>query len=252
MLISCDFDCLLMPQVRKVTTIPLPVVILFAVGLAAQVSWHGFRAGPEARAQDLPEPPSVEMLRIMGLGDPLVFGKLSMLWLQAFDNQPGISIPFRELDYARVQSWLDRILTLDPRGEYPLLAASRLYAEVSVEEKQRIMLDFVHRQFLEDPNRRWRWLAHGAILAKHRLKDLDLALKYARELTDRATGPEVPFWARDMTVVILEDLGELESARILVGGLLESGRISDPHELRFLEKKLAELQPKGDEFSTVR
>jgi hypothetical protein len=45
-----------------------------------------------------------------------------------------------------------------------------------------LMFDFVEAQFLQDPNRRWRWLAHAAIIAKHGLNDNTLALKYADEL----------------------------------------------------------------------
>ena len=43
------------------------------------------------------------------------------LYLQAFDNQPGVSIPFRDLDYRRVTQWLETILALDAAGQYPLL-----------------------------------------------------------------------------------------------------------------------------------
>ena len=52
----------------------------------------------------------------------------------------------------------------------------------------------------------------------------------------------MPAWARDMSVVILEDMGELDAARFLIGGLIHSGRITDPHEIRFLEQKLGELE----------
>jgi hypothetical protein len=37
-------------------------------------------------------------------------------------------------------------------------------------------------------------------------------------------------------------MNELEAARILLGGLLESGRIHDPDEARFLRHKLEELE----------
>ncbi len=241
-----------MPKVRKISAVPRSTVVLLVVGLLMQLLWHWYRPPPEARARDLPPPPGFTALHVVSLGDQPVLAKLLMLWLQAFDNQPGISIPFRELDYTRVIGWLERMLALDPDGEYPLLAAARLYGEVPVEEKQRAMLDFVHRQFLQKPNHRWRWLAHAVILAKHRLKDMPLAMAYARDLTTFATGPEVPFWARDMSIIVLEDMGELESARILIGGLLESGGINDPHEVRFLEKKLRELESQGVEFSTDR
>jgi len=232
--------------------LPLPVIGAVVLGLALQLGWHAYSTRVTAKAVPLNPPPSLGSLRVSALGDPTVAAKLLMLWLQAFDNQPGLSIPFKDLDYREVAAWLDRIIELDPRARYPLLVASRVYASVPDRQKQRLMLDFVYRKFQEDPDRRWRWLAQAALIAKHRLGDLPLALKYARAITERATGPGVPFWARDMTAIILEDMGELEAARILVGGLLAAGSITDPHEIRFLRKKLAELAKQGDEKSTVR
>ncbi len=44
-----------------------------------------------------------------------------------------------------------------------------------------------------------------------------------------------------MEVFILEDMDELEAARIMLGGLLESGRITDPGEARLLQQRLQEL-----------
>lgn len=226
---------------RRITSVPRSVLFLFALGLCLQAVWHGARPPPQADAQSLPLPPSVAALRLISLGDPLVTARVLMLWLQAFDNQPGISIPFATLDYDRVREWLARILALDPRGQYPLLAASRLYAQVPVPEKQRAMLAFVYEQFFHDPNRRWPWLVHGVIIARHDLQDLPLALKYAQGITNHATGPRVPYWARDMSIVILEDMGEPEGARALIDKLLERGDITDPGEIQFLEEKREEL-----------
>ena len=165
-----------------------------------------------------------------------------MLWLQAFDNQPGISIPYRELDYPVVIAWLDDMLELDARGQYPLFAASRLYSEVPDEARQRLMLEFVYRKFMEDPDLRWPALAHAVYMAKHRLHDLPLALRYARALTDYVSDTNVPYWVRQMQVWVLEDMGELEDAMILLGGLVESGTIKDPHELMFLRLRLQQLE----------
>lgn len=165
-----------------------------------------------------------------------------MLWLQAFDHQPGISIPYRELDYQTVSAWLDAILALDARGQYPLFAASRLYSEAPDAARQRMMLEFVYRKFMEDPDRRWPALAHAVYMAKHRLQDPSLALRYARALTDHVTAAHVPYWVRQMQVWMLEDLGELEDAKILMGGLVESGTINDPHELIFLRQRLQQLE----------
>jgi len=227
---------------KPITSVPGIILIVLFLGLSAQITWHHFSVGPEIKVKALPEVMEKSKFRIIGLDDNIAMSKLLMLWLQAFDNQPGISIPFRELDYDRTVAWLDLILSLDDQAHYPLLAASRLYTQVPDEGKQIKMLEFVARKFIEDPDARWQWMAHAVYVAKHRLHDLDRALRYARILNKNAKGENVPHWARQMEIFVLEDMGELGSAKILIGGLLESGTIDDANELRFLEQRLRKIE----------
>ena len=220
------------------------LVAALIVAVALQGWIHRIMPPAHARASDLAALPSVPALRALSLGEPVALAKMLNLYLQAFDNQPGISIPFRELDYDRVEDWLGKILALDPAGQYPLLCASRLYGEVPVAAKQRQMLDFVYRAFLQDPNRRWPWLAHGVLIAKHQLMDMPLAAKYANTLREHATGKDVPHWAQQMDIFIREDMNELDSAKVLLGGLLQSRQITDPREWHFLNEKLKDLEQK--------
>ena len=235
---------------RTVSQVPRPVLGLLAVAFCLQVVWQTLQPQPSARAEALPEPASVATLRALSLGEPIAAAQLLTLYLQAYDNQPGISIPFRDLDYPRVIEWLDAILGLDPVGQYPLLMASQLYAQVPLEAKQRLMLDFVHREFLRDPDRRWRWLAHCAIVAKHRLRDMPLALSYADDIARHAHAASN--WARQMRIFILADIGELESATILLGGLLASGEITDSREIHFLTQRLEEMKTAGKSSSVSK
>ena len=227
---------------RPITNVPPPVIALLALGFAAQIAVKVAAPPPRAAAEDLPPAPSIAALRLASFGDPVALAKALMLYLQAFDYQSGSKVPYRELDYGRLEAWLARILELDPRGQYPLLAASRLYAEVPVETKQRSMLEFVYRQFLLDPDRRWPWLAHATAIAKHRLRDLPLALRYAQAIQRYAVAENVPLWAKQMEIFILEDMNELETARLIIGGYLQSGTIKDPAELRFLDERLKQLE----------
>ena len=230
-----------MPE-RSISAVPKPVWWLLLASLCLQLAWQGLQPRPVARAEALVFPPETPALKALSLGEPIALSQLMTLYLQAFDNQPGISIPFKDLDYERVEAWLSRILELDPVGQYPLLIASHLYAQVPDAQKQRRMLQFVYAQFFHDPNRRWPWLAHAAIMAKHRLDDLPLALKYAQAITAHASGPEVPHWATQMRIFLLEDMGEVESAKVLLGGLLVNGIITDPHEIHFLTERLQQLE----------
>lgn len=227
---------------RSIARVPRLISTALVVAFAGQVGFALMQPRPQARAEQLLMPPPAPILRAVSLGDPIAFAQLLTLRLQAFDNQPGISIPFLDLDYGKVEAWLQRILELDPRTQYPMMMASQLYAQVPDEKKQREMLEFVYREFLKDPDRRWPWLAHAAIMAKHRLHDLPLALRYAHAITTNATGPDVPHWAKQMQIFIYEDMGEYETARVLLGGLLESGAVQDPHEIHLLLDRLKALK----------
>lgn len=228
---------------RALRAVPPAVGVLLALALALQLFWHSLQPSPVARAAALPSAPDAVRLRAASFGETTVAAQMLLLYLQAFDNQPGISIPFRELDYSRVTDWLATALHLDPHSGYPLMMASQLYGQVADAGKQRMMCEFVHARFREAPNARWRWLAHCAIMAKHRLQDPALALRYAVDITRYAGSASG--WARQMQIFILEDLGEIDSARVLLGGLLATGEVTDASELHFLTERLQALESAG-------
>jgi hypothetical protein len=227
---------------RPVCEVPLCLRVALVVAMLMQLALSALQPAPSARAEALPQPPSAQLLRVSSLGDPVPFAQVLVLYLQAFDNQPGVSIPFAQLDYEKVEAWLSRILALDPSGQYPLLLASQVYAQVPDPARQRRMLDLVYRSFLEDPAQRWRWLAHAAIMARHRLQDPHLALTYAKALREHTRADEIPGWARQLEIFIYEDMGQYQSAKVLLGGLLDSGAVTDPHEQRFLIERLRQIE----------
>ena len=214
------------------SAVPRWVLAFLASSLAVQIAWEARRDTGAAAAPELPPGPGVQALRLASFGEPEALARLAMVHLQSY----------RTPDYARLVGWLDAILDLDPRSQYPLFSAARVYAETADPAQSRMALEFVYRHFLRDPNRRWPSLAHAALLAKHRLKDLPLARRYAQALQRHAQGSDVPPWVTQMEIFILEDLNELEAARILIGSLLQSGTLEDPAELRFLKQRLEELE----------
>ena len=227
---------------RPLADVPAWLWVALGTCLAVQLAIQALRPVPATSAADLPPAPRAAALRAASVGEPAAAARIAMLYLQAFDLGAGNSRPYQQLDFAVLAGWLRAILETDPRSGYPLFAAARIYAEVEDPARSRAMLELVHEAFLEDPNRRWPWLAHAALLAKHRLKDLPLARRYAADLDRLTTAVDLPLWARQMEIFILEDMNELEAAKIMLGGLLHSGRLDDPVERRFLEQRLKELE----------
>src|SRR5262245_11651609 len=124
-------------QERPIAAVPRWALALLTAAFLVQVTWQALQPRPTARAEALGEPGAPAVLRAAALGEPIGLAQLMTLYLQAFDNQPGISIPFRDLDYEKVARWLGTILVLDPIGQYPLLMASQLYGQVADPPKQR-------------------------------------------------------------------------------------------------------------------
>jgi hypothetical protein len=234
---------------RPVAAVPAWILWLLAACAAAQVAWHARLGAPLQQSADLPPAPSVAALRVASLGEPGAASRLAAIWLQGFDARGGNLIPYQRFDYSRLIGWLGAILDLDPRGSYPLFSAARVYSENPDHTKVRLALEFVFQRFLERPNERWQALAHAALVAKHRLNDLPLARRYASALERHVTDDSVPLWAKQMEIFILEDMNELEAAKVMLGGLLATGRIRDPAERRFLEARLEELMRRTQEPS---
>ncbi len=234
-------------EVRSISFIPNSVWFFLCLGLLLQIGWHSQKVERSLKISNLPSTPKESVIRIFSLDEKIASSKFLMLWLQAFDNQPGISLSFKQLDYDRLISWLNLIYELDPRSEYPLLSASRIYTEVPDNVKRKKMLDFVLEKFLEEPGKRWQWMTHAIYVAKHKMKDLDLALRLARKIRENTSENQAPYWARQMEIFILEDKGELESAMIIIGGLLDSGELDDPHQREFLEQRLKEIEQRQSE-----
>ena len=230
---------------RALAVVPAWVWAALGALLAAQIGWLSAHRPGSPGATELPPPPRAGALRIASFGEPEAAARVAMLYIQTVDFSGGRAIPYRNLDFQRLVGWLEAILELDPHSDYPLFSAARVYAEVPDPERARIALEFVYRAFLQDPNRRWPWLAHAALLAKHRLNDPVLARRYAAAIDRHTTAANVPLWAKQMEIFILEDMNELQAAKIMIGGLLASGTIRDPAEARFLAQRLEELEKRN-------
>ena len=221
---------------RPLARVPRAAFALLIFALALQLAWHAWRPPSRAAAAPLAPAPSLTALRLVSLGEPIALSKLLVLYLQGRNEQA-----WRSLDYGHLRDWLGRALDLDPRSQAPLLAASEVYGAVNDAQRVRVMLDFVYQRFGADPDRRWPWLAHAVLVAHHRLHDPPLARRYAEALRRQARGPGVPAWAHQLELFILDDMGERDSERALIGAMLDSGQVSDPRELQFLARRLERL-----------
>jgi hypothetical protein len=223
---------------RPINAVPKSIILILLTSLLMQITWKLSNYANPIPTPSLSPVPAQTVMQLKQFGDNVAAAKIWILWLQNQDKQ--------DMDYTLLAAWLNAILYQDNQTQYPLFLASYQYVLVKNRAQQQKMLELVYEQFFADPVQRWRWLAQASISAKHRLYDLTLALEYAKILTDYAALiPDMPYWAMQMQIFILEDMGELEQAKLLIGGLLNAGLISDSDEIAFLNQRLEHLEQLG-------
>jgi len=206
--------------------------------LAANVVFQRAHAPDWAEDYALGAPPAAAQIRAAALGEDVFAGYLVGVYLQNFNVHLGQATAVADIDRRAVVRWLDLATALDPDTGYPMLLASRHFAETGTPAERRMMLDWVYKRFEEQPNRRWPWLVHAVFVARHVLSDNALALSYAAALRAQVTDPKAPSWVRQMEMLLRADLGETEDAKIILRGLVAAGQIRSPAELQFLESRL--------------
>ena len=218
----------------------MPPAILLCACLAANVLFQHLNRAEWADDRVLGTPPTAAAVRTAALGENVFAGYLVMLYVQNFDVPLGRATPLAAIDRPALIRWLDLAVELDSKTGYPLLLAVRHYAETGTPAQRRVVLDWVYRRFLEQPNQRWPWLVHAVFVARHVLHDNALAEDYASALRTRVSDPTVPSWVRQMDLLLRADLGEANDARAILGGLVAAGQIRSPAELKFLESRIPE------------
>ncbi len=222
------------------------VWIAIVLALAVQCAWSARARHLESLPAAIPPAPTLGILDAFAFGDPAAVSYLISLRLQSVDDGFARVSSFATLHYGHLSDWLSLALDLDPVGHYPLLLASHVYSQVQDPARQRRMIALVRAQANKDLSRRWQWLAHVSIMARHRLHDPRLALSLASDLAHAPGSIAMPGWARQMAAFLHEDLGEHDAARALLGGLLHSGTVRDANEADFLARRLAAIGPRQE------
>jgi len=233
---------------RSILQVPSPLLAGFLLLLLFQIMFHQSAITQKAISyRPLSTPFDSSIYRGLSMGSDQLLSYLLTMRLQLHDNQAGKHIRYSQIDYELLVRWLDQIYQLNPASEYPIMLASRVYSQTRDKGRLRIILDYIDRTFMLDPQLHWRHLAEATVVAKHQLGDLSLALEMARKLADQPSSVVMPAWAKDIHLILLGDLNEYEAAIAIIGGLLESDAANDPDEKLFLQEKLLYFQQKLSE-----
>jgi hypothetical protein len=213
-------------------------LILLAAALLLHAALALHHRERRADWSGVPPPPPLLTAPALALGDPQLFYRAAAFALQNMGDGGGRVTPLADYDYARLGDWLDLLDRLDPEARYAPTLAAYYFGQTPDPDGLRRIVAYLSRVGARDPARNWRWLTHAAYLARHRLRDLPLALAIARNLAGLSPD-EVPLWVRQMPAFVLAEVGEREAARDLMATILATDANLSPDEVAVIERFIA-------------
>lgn len=171
--------------------------------------------------QAVPPVPTEISLKGSAIGDPQLAYRMTGVMLQNFGDTGGHSTPLSAYDFDDLAQWLYVTSALDPQSSFVPFLAAMYYSGVQDSSKLPPLLEYLSSIGHNPGGENWRWLAHAVYLARYQMKDPDLALKYARQLS--VLPGDIPAWARQMQGLILNAEGNKEEALAVMIEILRAG-----------------------------
>jgi len=231
---------------------------VLAFALVLQVALWVYARDIQARWANVPPVPSALGAAGMGLCDTQFAYRSLGIMIQNLGDTGGRTTHFNDYDYKALAGWFDVMDRLDPKSDFIPFLAGYYFGAVEIPEKAAFMSDYLARQGMRPEDQKWRWLARASFIARFGEKNPDKALALAKQLAALHPKVDLPFWARQMPVFILEDRGQKEAALAMILETLKSEQASLPRSemlamvdvvcTRLLDKAEAETFPLCEEY----
>lgn len=220
------------------------VLLLLAFFLLQVAYWHHtWRIVPKMEVVTMP--PGPDTLKVLSFGDPQFLFRYLTYTLSTMGDTFGRSTPLSQYNMQRVYLWASAMDTLDDESNVVPTLAAYYFAKTQKTEKARYMVDYLYEHASKRPEKKWWWLTQAAYIARHVLKDEDLALKVSTPLI-KAEG--IPMWARQIPAFIHEGRGEFDDALHIMETILNHAEEIPPSELKFMRYFVEERIHKIDEI----
>lgn len=214
--------------------------IALALALAVNLFFWFVSSDVYARWAGVPPVPSQTGSVMMALGDAEFSFRSGSLTLQNLGDGGGNVTPLKDYDYSKLGKWFWLLHDLDPASDHVPMTAAYYFGATRVPSDVRVVVGYLAAVGQNPVGDKWRWLAHAVYLARHRLKDMDLALDLAYKLAKmQPVSGELPMWARQMPAFVLKARGDKEDARQIIGNLMMDRNL-DHNELNFMKSYMVE------------
>ena len=216
-------------------SIPRGALAAVLITLSLQAAFWWQTRDLQAGWEGVPAAPSNRVAKALAMGDGQFLYRAATFVLQNMGDDGGRTTPLKDYDYQRLGQWFFLLDRFDPVSEFLPVLVGYYYSQSQNPDDVRIVISYLAHIAIRDPDRNWRWFAHAIYLARHKVKDMNLALSLAYRMAAMKS-PGIPVWAQQMPAFLLADVGEKEAARDLMEAIMESQPNLEPAEMEFMRE----------------
>ncbi|MEM6812369.1 MAG: hypothetical protein AAF549_07875 [Pseudomonadota bacterium] len=216
---------------RQKKTLPFSVFIFFLIMMI--LSWF-YTKDLEAKWLNVPPAPSLERSAIFALGDSQMAYRFYTIMLQNLGNVGGEVQALKNYNYNQLKDWFFLLDQLDSQSDAVPLLAAYYFGAVNDPDKLKRVIDYLVIVGSRPEGEKWRWLGHAVFIARHVIKDNELALDLAYKLAANKS-PDLADWAKQMPAFILQEEGDTKEAfDIMMSILISNVDTLHPAEINFM------------------
>lgn len=168
------------------------------------------------------------------LGDNELAYRSIAFTLQGFGNTTGQVQALKDYNYKNLGTWFDLTDKLNSRSNYVPFLAAYYFGGSQDPSKLMPVIDYLRRVGTYPEPDKWRYLGQAVFLAYHKMKDNDLAMELADELS-KTYKPGMPGWSLQMKAILADKIGEKEMAyNLMLDALQNKKQDLDPVEINYM------------------
>ncbi len=220
----------------------------YGLRIGQHALWPGTKTFKPELAIVMP-PPTARTVKAIAFGDEQFYFRMLSFLLQNAGDTYGRATPLKDYDYTVLYAWWLLLDALDAQSNIiPALAS--YYYSASQESLRDVpyVVRYLEQHADRYPAVKWWWYAQAAYLARHKLHDMDLALRLANKLANIPKEVKMPLWARQMPAFIHEAKGELEEAYIIIRDILDNYQDIPEGEINYMLYFIKDRVKKFEEY----
>lgn len=224
---------------KTIVTRNLDYVLLIGILLINCAVWV-YSSPLLPKWDNVPLAPSKIGATVAFLGDKEMAYRSLAITMQSFGNDTGQVMALKDYNYKNLGTWFDLGDQLNPHSDYVPFLAAYYFAGSQDPSKLMPVITYLRRVGTYSEPDKWRYLGQAVFLARHKMKNMPLALELADELAKSYKYKlGMPLWPLQMRAIIASDMGEKEMAyNLMLDTLQTKGKDVDPSETSYMVNKI--------------